>query len=63
MQDFFGEKAMKFWGKDVEKHRVFWGKFDGKNGVWESVSVVFHMGVEFFLSCSGFLLAKQVLLW
>ena len=64
MQDFFGEKAMNFWGKDVEKHRAFWGKFDGKRGVWESVSFVFHMGGGFFgfdmdFACqTGFVMVK-----
>ena len=41
-QDFFGEKAMIFWGKPVEKQRTSMGKSDGKTAVWESSFHVFH---------------------
>ena len=45
-QDFFGEKAMNFWGKPVEKPRAFMGKSDGKKGVLENDFSVFHIGAR-----------------
>ena len=37
---------MIFWGKAVEKNRVFVGKSHGKSGGWEKEKRVFHMGRE-----------------
>lgn len=58
MQDFFGEKHVIFWGKDVEKRRMFLGKSDGKKGVWEKENGFSTLLVEILDFC----LAKRILL-